>query len=182
VAKSRRSHTQGANLEAGDGALKNAASSLDDFRGVLEKLPAEEREKASRILLSVTQTESFHGPLPSPARMAEYEAIYPGAFDRLLTLHEENEAHQRDLITHHQNETFRDRSQGMTYALIGFSLLVIGATISAIFTQDAKIVGAFMAAAAAGGITGFIQGRKGAAENPSPVDNIQDQSPKRSRS
>lgn len=108
MAKSQRSHTQGANPEAGDGALKNAASSLDDFRGVLEELPAEEREKASRILLSVTQTESFHGPLPSPARMVEYEAICPRALDRLLTLHEEKEAQQRDLITHHHNETFRD--------------------------------------------------------------------------
>ena len=45
MAKSRRSHTQGAIPNAGGGTLKNAAPNFGRFSEGLEKLPAQEREK-----------------------------------------------------------------------------------------------------------------------------------------
>lgn len=57
------------------------------------------RRLESRIMaLSVTQrVEQTSGPIPSPASLAEYDALMPGLADRIVKMAEGESAHRRDL-------------------------------------------------------------------------------------
>ena len=56
-------------------------------------------DQASTPLLRVRRVEQFHGPLPPPDALAQYEAVVPGSGERLLQIYE------RQVERRHRTET-----------------------------------------------------------------------------
>jgi len=56
----------------------------------------EERHRAEAIIRSALSVE-FSGPLPPPELLGKYEALLPGAADRIIRMAETQQTHRQDL-------------------------------------------------------------------------------------
>lgn len=49
--------------------------------------------------LIVAQSASFSGPIPPPAILHQYDAVIPGAAERILKMAEEQSKHRQELVS-----------------------------------------------------------------------------------
>ncbi len=103
--------------------------------------------------------EHFSGPLPHPRHLIEYDAILPGAAERILTMAEKAQTHSAEMDRLIVQAQIDDQKRGMNYGLI--ALLVILALAAAFGYLDRPIIaGLFLGAAVLGSIPVFVNGRK----------------------
>ena len=70
----------------------------DDEQAIIPD-EADDNARAELTVTATTSTtvESFHGPLPPPRTIEEYERILPGAADRIFTMAEKQAAHRHEM-------------------------------------------------------------------------------------
>lgn len=80
------------------------------------------------------------GPLPAAAEVAVYERVLPGAFDRILSMAEEQGKHRQQVEAQTVDRSLRMESRGHIF---GFGLVLLGfLSATALFAFDKSLPGA----------------------------------------
>ncbi len=127
----------------------------------VEKLPADFQSPMREIIAA-----TFVGPMPPPVYLAQYDAIIPGAADRLLSIHEENAKADREIKLKiveaeiaDRIEERRERKRGQDYGLtIGMTTIILG--FVAILCGQPAAGAVFSVAGVSGLVAVFVIGRK----------------------
>ncbi len=81
-------------------------------------------EKVATVVARVMARE-FKGPIPSPDILAEYENIFPGFADRIISMAERQSSHRQEMEKIQTNAEGRDSLLGVIFAfLLGFCCIV----------------------------------------------------------
>src|SRR3989304_933507 len=104
-----------------------------------QEAPANNLQKTSRQIISA----EFHGPIPPPSTLAQYEQIKPGFAERIISMAEKQSDHRRELESKALKYSVSEVRLGQ---ILGFSIALIGlvcATIIAIYGYQttASIIG-----------------------------------------
>ncbi len=107
---------------------------------------------------AVSVQTAYSGPIPPAQELGNYNAIVPGAAERILLMAEKNQQHQIDIETLALNSARKDVRRGQIFALI--------ITVSAFSTSIAAMIMGFPFVASVIGSTtvvslaiAFIKGR-----------------------
>ena len=107
----------------------------------------------------------YTGPIPPPTALREYDAILPGAAERIMTLAEAEAKHRHtmDVEGARQNDTvieksFDERKRGQWFGLIIGSLALVTAII-ALLNNHPTVAGVIGGTAAVGLVSAFLVGR-----------------------
>src|SRR5580658_8735876 len=114
--------------EQSDHDLARSLSQLLQNETALRDLPAEQREKLSR-LFKITGTRilaKYHsGYLPSPEDLIQYNQAVPNGADRIMTMAERQSAHRIEIeslvIRSQQIQSARGQVFGLVIGLFGIS-------------------------------------------------------------
>jgi uncharacterized membrane protein len=112
-------------------------------------------------ITQIVVSEQFSGPMPHPKHFREYDAILPGAAERLLSMAERNLDHNIAGNREALAAEIADRKRGMQYGAGLFAALILCAFVSLFVTTNPIVPGLFVGTAAIGGIAAFIRGRNG---------------------
>lgn len=100
----------------------------------------------------------FHGPLPPPETLAQYDQILPGAADRIIKMAEAQSAHRRELERAAVTGNIRSEGRGQLFAFIlALATIVGGIGLIAYDKDTAGLVAIITAFTALAGV--FIYGR-----------------------
>src|SRR5438046_6994388 len=79
---------------------------------------------------SLITREFFEGPIPPPSLLRQYEEVFPGAAERIVTMAEKQSAHRQKLESDVISSDISNEKRGMNYSLmITLILMVIGAIL-----------------------------------------------------
>jgi uncharacterized membrane protein len=126
--------------------------------GNLPDNPDPAPEPMKRTTLSVVREEAYSGPLPHPDHLSRYDAILPGAAERILRMSETEQRHRHRLD---RTSLLLDFAYAIAGQVLGFAVaigMLIGAYYAAMAGHEA-VAGGFLAAGAASMVTAFIKGR-----------------------
>ena len=113
-----------------------------ELRDLLKDIPEEQRgEVTQRLIVTSQRLTAFHGPLPPPEVLKEYQSILPGSPDRFLKLVEKEQEHT------HSSEKMIIRNQIWQ----NWAGLIIGAILVVLF-----FVGAYKLALAGHDTVAYI--------------------------
>ncbi len=146
-------------------------------------VPALPKEKKDNSVIANTKfvAEQFHGPIPPPSILNEYEKLLPGSADRILSMAEKETQHRHKMETKAidaeieglKNEA-SDTKRGQCFGLfIGVTAIISGAYTS---VHGYPWSGTFIGAGGVAGlVSAFIAGRKSdashdRAEPPKQID------------
>lgn len=79
--------------------------------------------------VSLSRTEVFSGPLPHPNILAQYEAIVPGAAERIIVMAENQSRHRIAMEDRVIQSDIRNSKYGQIF---GFIIAVLGLVISCV--------------------------------------------------
>lgn len=68
--------------------------------------------------VSAQVTRQISGPLPAPAILADYNAIVPGAAERIIAMAEDNNRHFQTMDKMAVTATFKERRTGQWFGLV----------------------------------------------------------------
>ena len=129
-------------------------------RRIGDVVSQKQREVIVSRMASFMIQEQFSGPIPHPRHFEKYDAILPGAGDRILSMAEKQQAHMIDMDQRVLDAEKSDRRTGMVLGWLGLLALVACAFLSALLTESEVIPGLFLTTAAIGAISTFVNGRK----------------------
>ena len=132
-------------------------SAIDKQIGDL--LPQGSRTAAVARISSLLMSEHFSGPIAHPRHLGEYEAVSPGAADRIISMAEAQQSHHMHMDYKVIEAEVADRKLGMLLGAGTFTVLIVCALVAAYLTDNAVIPGLFLGTAAIGGVGLFIRGR-----------------------
>ncbi|MCL2777754.1 MAG: DUF2335 domain-containing protein [Polyangiaceae bacterium] len=100
-----------------------------------------------RVGVARIESESYQGPIPPPAMLADYGRVDPGLVDRIVKMAEAEAAHRRAMDKQEHDDTLRAffrnqdlQRRGMTYGLIlGIAGLVAAAYCATIGQKEVAI-------------------------------------------
>ena len=116
-------------------------------------------ERVSKIT-AMQISEHFSGPIPHPKHLEHYEEICPGSADRIISMAENQLAHNQRMDTSMLKSDSDYRKLGLLAGWAIFAMLIICALIIALNTDNSVIVGIFLSAATLSGVAAFINGKK----------------------
>ena len=128
------------------------------------KVAGRDLTTVAQRITQIAVSEQFSGPMPHPKHFRDYEAILPGAAERILSMAERNLEHNIEGNKTALNAEIEDRRRGMRYGAALFGALILCAFASIFVTSNPIVPGLFLGAAAIGGVAAFIKGRNGQAE------------------
>lgn len=110
-------------------------------------------KKMVRAVAKVMQSE-FSGPIPPPSIIKEYEAILPGAAERIMSMAEMQSAHRQDMEREIISTESRDSLLGIICAFIlGIGCIVAAIVIVVLVPENAgAISGSILGVAGMGSI------------------------------
>lgn len=160
------------NMVHGDSEADDVTAPIEKaVQEIVDLVPEEKREQAlTRIVKVVSTIEEFRGIMPHPQHAQQYEAICPGAFDRMLAMREKEldysiERDRTDLANNAEWER-RDQENANSHTRLamwlGFGLgvcLIAGAVVCGAIGQPA-LGGGLVAASAASMVPAFLNGRR----------------------
>ena len=145
----------------------------------LMRLPERERARAIKEVASLTV--SYSGPLPTPDILERYDAIVPGAADRIIRMAEQDLEHaiemQRSAVVLEQSVQARedqrlrhDQAYRMIGQLLGFlaCLALVGASITFAWLGHPTHAALFGGGTVVAIASAFIYGKRHAAPLPEP--------------
>jgi uncharacterized membrane protein len=111
----------------------NQSDPVDPANEIIKRLtPALRPEKvgeAKRVIATVMQ--KLHvGPLPPPEDLAHYDAVCPGAAERIISMAEGNQSHRQQMERDHLRLEYNLQSRGQWLAISALisMLLLVGFT------------------------------------------------------
>jgi uncharacterized membrane protein len=102
--------------------------------------------------------QQFSGPLPPPGHLSDYEAILPGAAERILRMAENAQNHSAYMDRCIVEAQIDDQKRGMRYGLVVLLLIIALATYFGI-KEQIWMAGLLLSTAALGSIPVFVRGR-----------------------
>lgn len=78
-------------------ATNKAAVSVGPPPAHPHELRVGESTASGNVVRQIAMQQSWHGPLPPPQQLAEFDAITPGLADRIMKMAEEEGRHSRDV-------------------------------------------------------------------------------------
>ena len=111
----------------------------------------------SQVRTAVQQT-SFSGPIPHPEIMQGYNAIIPGAAERILTMAEDDAKHQRAIEMAALNAAKSEVRLGQWLGFI-IGIAALGTSLTAIFLGAEVVAGIIGGTTVVGLVSAFIFGR-----------------------
>lgn len=118
--------------------------------------PQNSRQQENRQLAHV-QAE-FSGPVPHPSILQGYENIVPGAAERILSMAEQDAAHQRGIESRVLAESAAEVKRGQIFGLL-IGLSAFATCIVAIFLGSEKTAMVIGGSTVVGLVTVFVTGR-----------------------
>ena len=92
--------------------------------------PIINKNDLQQAVLQVMRAEMFTGPLPHPTHLKEYEAILPGAAERIMKMAEEQGKHRREIEKTVILSESKNSARGSWFAFIfGMSSIIIGSIL-----------------------------------------------------
>lgn len=91
----------------------------------------------------------YSGPLPPAHEVAEYEAVLPGAFDRLLSMTERQAAHRQARETKVVDVSLRMEERGQWIGFVLALLGILASTLLVVVGKSLEGLAALLAAVAA---------------------------------
>lgn len=125
------------------------------------KVQGRDLHQVAQRITQIAVSEQFSGPMPHPKHLREYDDIFPGAAERILSMAEQNLAHNIGLNANILEAEIADHKLGMWQGAGLFALLILAAFSALFLTENAVIIGLFLGTAAIGGVGLFIHGRNG---------------------
>jgi len=137
---------------------KVAPISLDELpleaREIVNALPKEKQSIAIRFMVQRSHT----GPLPLPESFGKYEAVLPGAADRILRMAENQQNHRIDIEKQAVRRQFNQSGTGQWMAfLIALVLIAVGGTL--IYYDHDEAGSAIITVTLVGLVIAFIKGK-----------------------
>lgn len=83
--------------------------------------------------VAVSTTKMMSGPLPSPEILAQYNALIPGAADRIIAMAENDSAHLQTIEKMTVTAFYRERQTGQTFGLI---IALFGLSVAALLAMN----------------------------------------------
>ena len=145
--------------DSGDGTDYSLEQEIE--RQIGDLVPQKARSEVIRRLNTIMFSELFSGPIAHPRHLREYEAIQPGAADRIIRMAENRNDHHISMDNKLSDAEIADRRLGMISGATLFGMLVLAALIAGIWTGETALAAVFMGAVVIGGIGLFIKGRNG---------------------
>lgn len=147
-----------------DGAGKSSPELVNDEiaqeieRQIGPLISGKQREQVVARVLGVVYNERFSGPMPHPKHFQEYEDILPGAAERILSMAENAQDHNRQMEGKIVEAQIRDQKRGM---YVGFAALMVIIGVAAVLAAVGNNIGAgaFLTTAVLGAVGAFIKGR-----------------------
>lgn len=99
---------------------------------IIEKLPEEQR---SVILRSMT-IEEYHGPIPPPALLKQYNEIIPNAAERILKMAEGEQSHRHKSVEWMVKSSVIRRIMGLFFGVAIVSAILYESYVLAIANHD----------------------------------------------
>jgi len=125
-------------------------------------------KEIKKLLVSMSRSEKFSGPLPHPDHFKEYEDILPGSADRILKMAEKQQSHNNDM----EKRYFRtDNITGVLgiVSAFGISIIVIGSGVYLVMNGH-SVTGTLFAGFGLTSLVGtFIYGTNNQNDNNTPV-------------
>ncbi|WP_188512639.1 DUF2335 domain-containing protein [Blastomonas aquatica] len=121
-------------------------------------MPSGQQAQVVAQMVSFVSEERFSGPIAHPRHLKEYEAICPGAADRIISMAEGNLAHAQDIQTLAIQADIDDAKAGRLYGFLALMALIIAAGVSA-FLGNELMASAFLGAGVLGVVGQLIKGR-----------------------
>jgi uncharacterized membrane protein len=120
--------------------------------------PNNQRNQIKTTQQSIAVT-TFHGPLPPPDTLAQYESVCPGAADRILGMAESQVRHRQELEVRASKTNSRDSLLGVVFAfLIGIAAITVGGLV---VVNGHPVAGTLFSGAGLGSLVGaFIYGTR----------------------
>lgn len=129
---------------------------------ILKKLSKEERKELASTVIMM-QMRSHSGPLPSPETFEGYEAVLPGAAERILIMAEKQQDHRMDLEKKHLLEQLFQSKLGQIFGLIiAIVCISVGAFLVMNEHETAGII--LFGSTLIGLVTIFVIGKKSQTE------------------
>lgn len=113
----------------------------------------------SRVVMAVQASEQFSGPIAHPRHLREYEDILPGAANRIITMAENEQNHNREMEKAIVDAQIHDQGRGMRYGMVALGLDLGLATFSGTYGENNVLAGLLLGAGVLGVIGSFIRGR-----------------------
>ena len=128
-----------------------------------QEIKAESKEVLTKIdetnaKLVHHQISMYSGPLPTPEQLEKYEAISPGAAEKIIKMTIKQAEHRQELEKMDAKSAIRDSIAGLTYAFI-ICLSSVGGTVF-LMNGDHTIGGSILCGSSLVAIiSAFIQGK-----------------------
>ena len=138
--------------------LEAPASAIAEIERLLSselKASPTARTKVAARIAQIVVSEQFSGPVPHPRHLRDYEAIVPGAADRILRMAEKS----TDIEEFVWKADAADAKRGMYCGASLFASLILAAFASLFVTTNPVVPGFFLGTAAIGGIAAFLRKR-----------------------
>lgn len=131
---------------------------------VMEYVPEERKKEAADAVkhyqaMVVMQSESFEGPIPSPAVLKEYEVILPGAADRIISMAEKQSEHRMSLEKKAIGGQVDQNKRGQLFAFILAVICIIAAFLFALFLDMKEFAAKFLTGTMVVLVALFITGK-----------------------
>lgn len=137
--------------------------SENGIEGKLERESGTSRQSGKKHSLSsrvqkIEVQQQFSGPLPPPGHLSDYEAILPGAAERILRMAENAQNHSAYMDRCIVEAQIDDQKRGMRYGLVVLLLIIALATYFGI-KEQIWMAGLLLSTAVLGSIPVFVRGR-----------------------
>lgn len=165
ASESNQSDQSGKVSAKGNGVTIVSPQKLEDrlteaLQPLLQLRPNQIPRLRESISMAVVETTAVHrGPIPAPQQFREYEAILPGAADRILAMAEKEQSHRHSWEHRHLTWDVVTNILGLVF---GFSLslaLAAGAVYCAKIGQP-WVAGTLVGFSAFGAVATLIKGRR----------------------
>lgn len=133
------------------------------LRGEIERqvgplLQGREREQVVSRLVSIVVEETFRGPLPHPKHLQAYDAVVPGAANRIIQMAEDANRHNIDVAAKQQIFDNVYQTKGLYLGFAALIALILAAVYCGMNGQP-WLGGLFLGAGAVGVVGRFVHGR-----------------------
>lgn len=118
----------------------------------------DQRAQVVAQVMSAVYEERFSGPIAHPAHLREYEAICPGAAERIIAMAERNLDHAQRMQEKTVDGELADIKAGRWFGFAALMVLIVGAIACGLMGQK-EIALALLGTGALGTIGAFIRGR-----------------------
>lgn len=128
-------------------------------RIVTSKVPQPVAATSPQTLKIEQHATTYHGPLPPPAALAEYERTLPGLADRIMVMAEGESLHRRK---HESQGLLGEQNERRLGQVLGFVVaLAVLTSATTLAINGYELAGGIVGATGiAGAAAVFVQGRK----------------------